>query len=169
MERAPAPLEPLPVVDVGGELVGHPLVGDQHRRAVGAHRTHRTQDADRIDHVVDGLECADEVERAGQLRIGGIAHFEGGPVGHASFGRVDAGLLDGRMSRSKPVTVAFGNPRAIEIDDHPVPHPISATRADGSAPNRSTSPGTRGNHSDASRLTNMGRLILEMKWRVSAP
>jgi hypothetical protein len=72
-------------------------------------------------------------------------------------------------SRSKPSTRAFGYARAMEMLDHPVPQPMSATRAGGSARSRSWTSGTAGSHSLPIRLTNIARLAYAMPSRMSAP
>ena len=46
---------------------------------------------------MDRLEGAHEIEPAGQLRVGGVAHLEGGPVSDPGGDRVGASFGDGRL------------------------------------------------------------------------
>src|ERR1700738_3388323 len=117
------PLEPLAGIDIDGEAIGDPFVRDQHCAVCGPQRPQGPESTDRVAHVVDGLKGADEIEGPGQVRIGGVAHFETDPISEPSGSWLTRACAMDASSRSRPTTLTWGKPAAIAMQDHPDPQP----------------------------------------------
>jgi hypothetical protein len=70
------------------------LVADEDDASVGQELSGRTEDIDRVRHVVQGLEDRDQVVAAGEAGVCGVALVERDAVFDAGAGEVVAGARD---------------------------------------------------------------------------